>query len=246
MGEKTGISWCDATFNPWIGCAKVSPGCKHCYAETWGKRFNVEWGVDGDRRKTKTWNDPLKWNAAAKADGVRRRVFCASLADVFEDNDKLTEFRKELFPLIEKCDNLDWLLLTKRPEKMVELSPLHWRDGWPDHVWALTTVENQETAEKRIPELLHVPARVLGLSCEPLLEEVHFVTTGIDWLIVGSESGIGRRPFELDWARNLRDKARVSETAFFMKQIPKEDAKKGVTDELSEFPEDLRIREFPT
>ena len=180
MGENSNIQWTTHTASFWEGCAKVSDGCKHCYAETRNARFHAKadggathWGVDAPRlmRSESYWKQPLKWNKEAKASGVRQRVFCASLSDVFEDRPDLIEPRARLFRLIEECDWLDWQLLTKRPENMMRLAKV-WGDKWPDNVWAGCTVENQEAAEKRILWLCEVPAVVRFLSCEPLLERV--------------------------------------------------------------------------
>lgn len=177
MGMDTKISWCDASWNPWIGCTKVSQGCKHCYAEAlmdhrWGK---VQWGPEGTRVRTSeaNWHKPLQWNRKAGKEGRRYKVFCASLADVFEDRPELVEWRVELFRLIVHTPALDWLLLTKRPQHVMGLMN---EMGWPslmDNIWLGTSVENQEQADKRIPELLKVPARIRFLSCEPLLGPVN-------------------------------------------------------------------------
>lgn len=174
MGKKTGIQWTHATYNPWWGCTKVSRACKRCYAATFAARW-VRWGPDAPPREfsEKHWRQPLAWSQAAKRDGVRRRVFCASMADVFERRDNehgptLDRLRARLFEVIEQSDGLDWQLLTKRPENMVEMAPAAWRSGWPAHVWAGATVENQATALERVPHLLAVPAAVRFLSCEPL------------------------------------------------------------------------------
>jgi len=182
MADNTEISWADATFNPWVGCTKVSPACDHCYAEGWAKRSGlVEWGNHPRRRTSAAnWRQPLKWNREAEAAGVRKRVFCASLADVF-DNQVPAEWRADLWRLIDETPNLDWLLLTKRPQnaaKMIEASrravlsagvdSRHVMWPWPN-VWVGTTVENQEEADRRIPHLLAVPAAKRFLSCEPLL-----------------------------------------------------------------------------
>jgi protein gp37 len=180
MGETTKIAWCDHTFNAWWGCTKVSAGCQKCYADTFSKRVGYGdrlptiWGADAERRTfgEKHWREPLKWNAAAAKAGKRARVFCSSMADVFEDRRDLDSERAKLWPLIGETPWLDWQLLTKRPENMVELAPASWRAGWPANVWAGTTVEDQERAEKRIPILADVPARVRFLSCEPLLGAV--------------------------------------------------------------------------
>ena len=185
MGADSKIEWTHHTFNPWWGCARVSPGCQHCYAEALAKRYGHDvWGKSSDRRffGEKHWNEPLRWNAKAEQEGVRRRVFCASMADVFEDREDLIEERLRLWSLIEATPALDWLLLTKRPENVVGLlSPIRWdRDGWPDNVWLGVTVEDQERADERIPLLLQIPARVRFLSCEPLLGPVELRD---EWLV---------------------------------------------------------------
>lgn len=179
MGERTTIGWTHHTFNAWIGCHKVSPACKHCYAEAFAKRTGKDvWGADKPRYFVgeDTWKKPLKWNREAEKVGERRRVFCGSMMDVLElHNDGVMRVeqdlaRSRLWLLIEQTPHLDWLLLTKRPENAEECLPEDWwRDGCPDNVWFGTTVENQEYADVRIPHLLKVKARVLFLSCEPLL-----------------------------------------------------------------------------
>ena len=176
MGAETKIEWCHHTFNPWWGCQRVSPGCEHCYAEAFAKRVGQKvWGAETGRRLfgDKYWAEPVKWNKDARAAGERRRVFCASMADVFEDRGDLASQREHLWRLIGATEWLDWLLLTKRPENMVKMAPASWGQRWPRNVWAGTTVENQKAAEKRIPWLIEVPAAVRFLSCEPLLEAVN-------------------------------------------------------------------------
>lgn len=173
MGENTKIEWCDHTWNPWTGCQKISPACDNCYAEGWAKRSGlVKWGPGEDRRITSEsyWKQPMKWNRIAERDGVRRKVFCASLADVF-DNAVIGQWRADLFALITVTPHLDWLLLTKRPQNITKMLPTAWADGWPN-VWLGTTVENQAEADRRIPHLLKVPAAKRFLSCEPLLGPV--------------------------------------------------------------------------
>lgn len=177
MGAESAIEWTHATFNPWWGCVKVSPACKHCYAESFAKRVGQRvWG--GTQRRffgEKHWAEPIKWNAAALGAGERRRVFCASMADVFEHIEhghKIDSERERLWALIERTPQLDWLLLTKRPQNIMQMIPEIWRKGLPTNIWCGTTVENQEMADERIPELLRVPARVRFLSCEPLLGPV--------------------------------------------------------------------------
>jgi protein gp37 len=175
MGEQSKIEWTDHTFNPWIGCSKVSPACDHCYAERIGHRLQVTWGHDGERRRTKTWGDPVRWHNGAKKKAregwtYRPRVFCGSLCDVFEADPRLLGWREELWELVERTDRLTWLLLTKRPQNILQSVPASWCDErWPAHVWVGTTVENQPMAERRLPYLCAVPAPVLFVSGEPLL-----------------------------------------------------------------------------
>lgn len=176
MGANSSIEWTHHTFSPWWGCQRVSPGCEHCYAEAWAKRTgHAVWGPKSPRRffGDKHWEEPLKWNRAAQGTRERRRVFCASMADVFEDRPELVAWRNRLFRLIEDCEWLDWLLLTKRPENMVRMArDLGWVGEWPKNVWAGCTVEDQQRAEERISWIVEVPAAVRFLSCEPLLSRV--------------------------------------------------------------------------
>lgn len=227
MGDNTKIQWCDATFNPWTGCSKVSPACDFCYAESWAKRSGiVQWGNHPRRRTSEGyWKQPLKWNRIAERDGVRRKVFCCSLADVF-DNQAPQEWRADLWKLIAECRHLDWLLLTKRPQNIAKMLPQSWANGWDkgwSHVWLGATVENQEEADRRIGHLLSVPAKVHFLSCEPLLSRVHLPAQDtywfpIDWVIGGGESGPNARPPMIGWARSLRDQCAKMGIPFFWKQ----------------------------
>lgn len=193
MAENSKIEWTHHTSNPWRGCTKVSAGCKHCYAETLSGRNPGTlgiWGKNGTRviAVESYWKQPIKWNRDAEQAGERRRVFCASLADVFEGPESMpaasveavTEARRRLFGLILDTPHLDWLLLTKRPENIPLMAPMalgtdgpSWmRYGFPANVWIGTSVEDQEAADKRIPVLLKVPAQIRFLSCEPLLGPV--------------------------------------------------------------------------
>lgn len=184
-----GKTWPGFTFNPWEGCQEVSPGCKNCYAKDRNRHWHPvkkirkgklvvvggkHWGKKAPRRMTSeaAWKKPLKWNRDALAAGVRFKVFCASIADVFEDRPDLVAPRARLFALIEATPGLDWLFVTKRPENMVAMAPASWAKSWPVNVWAGCTVENQEMAEQRIPHLIRVPAAIRFLSMEPLLEAV--------------------------------------------------------------------------
>lgn len=255
MGAKTEIQWADATFNPWWGCQRVSSGCVNCYAETWAKRYghNV-WGPAKTTERRlfgeKHWSEPLKWNEQARKTSTRTRVFCASMADVFEDHPDVYAARRRLWETIEVTPHLDWLLLTKRPENIIRMLPSSWIARPRPTVWLGTSVEDQEQADKRIPELLKVPAAVRFLSCEPLLGPISLFDTsegvlggvavirdggrshapsepdewvdtsypGIDWVIVGGESGPCARPMHPNWARSLRDQCECAGVAYFFKQ----------------------------
>lgn len=222
------------TFNPWQGCQKVSVGCQHCYAETlMDQRFGrAKWGPVGPRVRTSddNWRKPLAWNRKARAEGRRDRVFCASLADVFEDRHEVNAWRVALLEMIELTHALDWLLLTKRPEnvkRLIEQAAGRSVESFLErnpHVWIGASVENQEQAEKRIPHLLAIPAALRFLSCEPLLGPVDLRPylhddQRIDWIIVGGESGPGARPMNPDWVRKIRDDCYEDEgAAFFFKQ----------------------------
>lgn len=180
MGENSKIEWTQHTFNPWVGCSKISPACDHCYAESWAKRAGSPALWQGERRRTTpaNWRQPLKWNREAQESGTRPRVFCASLADVF-DNAVPDEWRADLFRLIRQTPQLDWLLLTKRIGNAASMIERALIDGhlltsrlpyWPwPNVWIGATIANQEEADRDVPKLLATPARVRFLSCEPLL-----------------------------------------------------------------------------
>lgn len=188
MGEDSKIAWTHHTFNPWWGCARVSPGCEHCYAEQLAvvRRKLPVWGPNADRKAMSEayWRQPVKWNRDAERAGERRRVFCASMADVFEmpktigpTYDMMRAARFSLWAIIERTPWLDWLLLTKRPEEVSASVP--WGEDtddlpWPSNVWLGVTAEDQRRADERIPILLSIPARVRFVSYEPALEAVDF------------------------------------------------------------------------
>lgn len=321
MGKITKVEWADHTFNCWRGCSKVSEACRNCYAEKQAKRNPSVLGIWGDSgtrvvASESAWKEPLKWDRAAKAAGERHRVFCASMADVFEDWDgriqdhngrhlwisdrgtrgwefddgsagfafekrpaTMQDIRQRLFDLIDATPNLDWLLLTKRPENIAAMMPPAvcttcrgtgwWETGpysgkcicqgarlYRHNVWLGTTVENQQTADDRIPHLLRVPAKVHFLSCEPLLGQVDLDCwpesgcsrcwlddePGIDWVIAGGESGPHARPSHPEWFRSLQRQCAAAGVPFFMKQMGGHPNKR---DEQQDIPSDLFIREFP-
>ncbi len=229
------------TFNAWIGCEKVSPGCKHCYASvhTYARvsrsRGLPLWGPGSHRHVTGrgTWAKPERWNREAELAGIRRKVFCSSLSDVFEDRPELEVPRARLFMLVVSTPWLDWLLLTKRPQNADRLwrrasckALTHVQSPWLKNVWLGTTVEDQERADERIGELSNVQARVRFLSCEPLLGHIR-LGGAIDWVIVGSESGPKARPMPLDAAASIVTQCRAQGVPVFVKQIANEHDRKG-------------------
>lgn len=272
MAKETKIAWAHGTFNPWRGCTKISEACKHCYAEGWAKRTGKDiWGPDAAREHASAsyWKQPLRWAEEAAKSGQPFRVFCSSLADVCEDREDLLEPRARLMRLIEQTPALTWLLCTKRPENFGRFFSVRWGNDWPKNVWALTTAEDQANADKRIPELLKVPSIVRGVSYEPALGPVDFrpwilrqvtegehagkLVQGLDWVIVGGESGSAARQFDLAWARQIVKDCRDLGAAPFVKQLGRRpitcgnrlllESPKG--DDPSEFPKDLQVQEFP-
>ncbi|AGH31349.1 Gp37Gp68 family protein [Tetraselmis viridis virus SI1] len=227
MGTDTAIEWTDHTFNPWEGCQKVGPGCDNCYAEARNARFGggtaPNWGPGAPRRLTSkaNWRAPLKWAKRAAEfqaeHGRRQRVFCASLADVF-DNAVDPAWRADLFELIRQTPELDWLLLTKRVGNVSSMLPEDWGHGW-DHVWLGITVVNQDEADRDIPKLEATPAAVRFLSVEPMLGAIQFPSLErVDWVICGGESGDGARPMHPEWARQVRDQCAAADVPFLFKQ----------------------------
>ena len=260
MGEASKIEWTDATFNPWIGCTKVSPACDNCYAEDYARRYKIaDWG-NHPRHKTgaSTWSVPRRLNRDADTwfaqYGRPRFIFCASLADVF-DNQVPAEWRRELWDLIRDCDRLVWLLLTKRPQNIRKMLPSDWGEGW-SHVWLGATVENQVEAQKRLIHLMSVPAAKRFVSCEPLTGpldlsevwpdsdtkidfirghcEVEDIIEGwqpsewcpdqLDWVITGGESGANARSAPEEWYLDLRDQCFLAGVPFHFKQWGEFDA----------------------
>lgn len=223
MAQNSRIEWTHHTFNPWWGCTKVSSGCDHCYAESWSKRTGHSiWGHRSPRRELSEayWRQPIAWDRAARTDRRRARVFCASMADVFEWRAELSPLRERLWSLISDTPNLDWLLLTKRPHLVSRLVPWAGTDAWPQNIWLGTTVENQRWANKRLPYLVSSKARTRFLSCEPLLGHVNLDQwrDSIDWVIAGGESGPYARPSDPAWFRSLRNQCQDNGIPFHFKQ----------------------------
>jgi len=233
MAGFSRIEWTDSTFNPWVGCTKLRRGkkpsvCDFCYAEKWAKRSGqVAWGNNPRRRTTESyWRGPLGWNARAgdfyREHGRRRRVFCASLADVF-DNQVNPEWRADLFDLIRQCDQIDWQILTKRPQNIQKMLPRDWGDGYPN-VWLGTTAEDAEAYQQRAGHLLALPAVVRFVSYEPALGplgKIKIAGRTPDWIIVGGESGVRAdlaRSTQAQWARDVIAQCRRHGVAPFLKQ----------------------------
>jgi len=244
MSEKTIIAWTDHTFNPWMGCQKVSAGCANCYALTLTKnRMGLDlWGNPKTtaRQVTKSpWDNVVNWNREASATG-RKRVFCASLCDVFEDHPTANATRPRLWDLIRKCTSLDWQILTKRPERIANNLPEDWGSGGWTHVWLGTSVEDMRVSD-RVDHLRKIPAVVRFISYEPAIGPLDDLNiSGIDWIIYGGESGPGYRPENKDWARVMHRKCIESGTAFFHKQSA------GWRTELGIELDGKIVREYPT
>jgi protein gp37 len=235
MGEITKIEWCDHTFNPWIGCTKVSPACDFCYAENlMGARYGrVQWGAGEDRVRTSpgNWRQPLRWNRQAEAAGARPFVFCASLADVF-DNEVDDLWRHDLFRLIEDTPALVWLLLTKRIGNVLKMTdPERGHPCLPRNVAIGATMANQEEYDRDRMKLWEVKHRRAPLftfgSFEPLLGPVILDKYAPDQVIVGGESGRHARPMDLDWARSLRRQSAELGRVFNFKQVGGRTSDKG-------------------
>jgi len=269
VGEHTGIAWCDATFNPWWGCTRVSPGCKLCYAEIASDRWGHPglWGPRGERRVFGPghWQEPWRWNTRAEKEGVRRRVFCGSMCDVFEDygDDEeptasgLGVERTKLWDVIGRTHSLDWLLLTKRPENIDRMCGVM---RLPN-VWLGTSVEDQTRADERVPIIARQPSVVRFLSVEPMIGPVDLsglvdteayggmggrpfrIGPAIDWVIIGGESQEGCRPMEVEWALDLLRQCRSLGIAVFVKQLGGHPDKRH---DPAEWPEALRVQEFPS
>lgn len=237
MGKDTKIQWADHTFNGWIGCQAVSRGCDHCYAEQQMdvRLGQVQWGPHGERRKTsqQNWNQPRKW--ALQDIGRRQRVFAFSLADVF-DKKAIPQWRKDFWQLVRETPQLDWLVLTKRPEWYDEYLP----DDWPlANVWLGISAEDQPNFDKRWAILRTFPAALRFISYEPALGPIRLPDKNDlhqpDWVIFGGESGPKNRPVDLDWARSMMHQCDERQVPFFMKQV----------DKVAGIPDDLQCFEFP-
>lgn len=268
MAQITGISWCDSTANLWIGCSKVSGACDHCYAEdlmgTEGSRLKqVEWGPGGERRYCKQgWKDLRRWQRLAERHGGidpgldrRRIVFINSLSDFF-DNHRSVIWRPEAWALFRECTHLIIILVTKRPQLIARELPDFW-DEIADRVWLLTTAEDQQWADIRIPQLLtstedRAPAGCYGVSFEPMLGQIvahpdwlnGWFGNSIGWGIIGGESGKHARSMPRDEGRGLIVQLQAAGVPVHFKQRSEADHPASFKDAAS-FPPDLQIREMP-
>lgn len=263
MAKDSKIEWTNHTGNLWWGCTKVHAGCDHCYAEGVAKhRGHSVWGDDAQRRATKSvWNDFYKWNALAHAAGEVHRVFVGSMMDIFEKSKYLSTWQGD--PLLGKagdavtmdalrhrfftevipaCQNLDFLLLTKRPSNINKMILPEWKEKPPSNVMFGTSPVDQKTFDTLVPQLQKVKGRKF-LSIEPQLDFIGWFVPevaanrlrGIDWVIQGGESGPNRRPFDLAWAYRMKQICSALAVPYFFKQI----------DKVKEIPPDLQVRQFP-
>jgi protein gp37 len=264
MGEFSKISWTDHTFNAWIGCTKVSLGCKFCYAEQFAHKYNwAKWG-NNPRHLTadSTWAKPLAWQKRAEKEKIRYRVFCSSLSDVFEDNPQVEQWRKRLWEMILRTPNLDWLLLTKRPENYEKFFPQEWKKNFPQNIWIGMTICTQAEYDKFFAIQKNFQreweVKISFISFEPLLQPIILKLGAPDWSIIGGESGFLKdaRPMELAWVQSIiaQIKAMNDKPRIFFKQMGSQLAKKlnmqdkkgemGI-DELPSAYDWLKLREFP-
>jgi protein gp37 len=220
MGYQSKIEWTDHTFNLVWGCTNVSDGCRNCYAHNLSNRYGYDiWGRNKGRRvlSDKYWQQPLIWNAIAHQQAERRRVFCSSMADVFENHQTNNEQRPKLWELIRKTPSLDWLVLTKRPENIEAMLPEDWGSGYRN-VWLGTSVEDEKVIT-RVEILTSIPAAIHFLSLEPLIGPLpNLPLEGVEWVIVGGESGQKCRPMLEEWVLQIENQCRLANVPFFFKQ----------------------------
>lgn len=217
MSDNSKIEWTDATWNPVRGCSKISPGCAHCYAETFAERFRgvpghpFEFGFD-PRIVPEKLAEPLRWSKA-------KMIFVNSMSDLFHETVS-DDYIEAVAKVMAKADWHTYQVLTKRADRMRELlsGKLGFAAELP-HVWWGVSVENKKHGLPRLKQLRTSPARVRFLSIEPLLEDLGEINlSGIDWVIVGGESGPGARPMDAEWVRKIRAQCRAAKVSFFFKQ----------------------------
>jgi protein gp37 len=252
MAENTAIEWTKHTFNPWWGCTKVGPGCDRCYAETFDRRVGGDhWGVGKPRRLVNDWSKPRRWNRDAAITGERPWVFCASMADVF-DNEVPDEWRARLWDLVRECRNLNWQFVTKRVGNVRKMLPADWDMNFR-HCGIIATVVNQGEADRDVGKLRALKPDVawIGLSIEPQLGPIDLSPwlDSLDWIITGGESGHGARPYDPHWALSLIEQGRRAMVPVFVKQMGAKPVGLTLRDkkggDWNEWPDSLSIRQMP-
>lgn len=219
MAKNSAIEWTSHSWSPWVGCTAISPACDNCYAKSWAKRAGEPELWSGKLRRTSEdyWKQPAKWNRTARIAARRERVF-PSLCDPF-DNQADRQWRADFFGLIEDTESLIWLLLTKRPQNILQMTPPKWDCGLPPNVWIGVTAENQTEADRRREYLRAVPAATKFVSYEPALGPIDWRGWEfVDQIIFGGESGPNARPAHPQWARDTRDFCAANGIAYFHKQ----------------------------
>lgn len=254
--ENSKIAWCHNTFNPWMGCERISSGCAYCYAEAWARRVGRGNLWNGERIPTGEayWRKPVKWNLQAEKERKPKRVFCGSLCDVFEDHPSIETQRNRLFDLIENTQWLNWMLLTKRIDTAEEVLKIRFPERIPYNIWMGVTIEGDdpETAKHRADILRRIPAFIRFVSFEPLLGGAVPSLEQIHLAIVGGESGSTARRMNPNWARNVLEMAKKSHTSYFFKQagtvLAREWGMKGKGDDINQLPhqqKDLNVQRIP-
>jgi protein gp37 len=276
MADTTGIAWADATLNLWKGCTQLTAACDNCYAKTWGSRFGIEWNAPPIRTVLSTRKKLFSYQRKAAAftaeHGHPMRIFINSLSDFF-DNQADQAWRDEACIDFEACPDVIIMLVTKRPQNVRKMVPLHWLrpGGWPARVWVLTTGENQVEFDRRVIALMDVPAPIRGVSMEPMLEPIDAAwafrrnasditkriwaslkgkrmpqhISALNWLIIGGESGSKARPMPpLGAVSDMAYRVRAEGGAVFMKQLSQADHPKTYGD-FDTFPPGLKVREHP-
>jgi protein gp37 len=250
MGKETNIAWTSHTYNPVWGCTEVSIGCDFCYARVLDARWGEShWGKGVPRREfgDKHWAEPLKWDKDAAREGVKSKVFCASMADVMDD-EWPEGTRERLWELIDNTPNLIWQLLTKRPHRYHRYLPAAFKHR---NVWLGTSAENQHYYDIRWPILADMriaTGLTTFISYEPALgpltlsKHAHLLDVGVpEWLICGGESGAKRRPMSIEWAENLKKECEENGVSFYMKQMSARTPEEGA----ALIPAKLLLRQFP-
>lgn len=216
--ENSKIGWTDHTMNFWWGCNRVSPACKHCYIGPIMKRSGNVPFQGAKRTSAATWRKAHTWHRDAARQGRRYRVFTCSMSDFFHA--KADGWRNDAWEVIRECSNLDWLILTKRPQRITRCLPKDWNQGWP-HVWLGVTVESQAWTQ-RLDSLVTNPAVIRFVSAEPLLGLLNLRPwlSRVDWVITGCERAgrDSRREMKLDWVRDIRDQCDDCGVPLFHKQ----------------------------